>query len=190
VRQKYFVLYEVCFLSLMSALVYVFKAYFKTPIGLSGHNGLFWVIPFIIGVGVVKKFGASSYIGVLSGLLIGTVGMSDEGIFKFFEWAALGLTIDVMSFLFKNHLDNIAVGILIGAFGNLAKGLVNFSLGIYLTPNANILVLGFAPAMVSHIVFGAAGGIIAAIILNRIKHVSFQRRAPAKKEPLAANMQG
>ena len=182
-KQKYFVLYEICFLSLMTALVYVFKTYFKTPIGLSGHNGLFWVIPFIIGVGVVKKFGASTYIGVLSGLLIGAVGMSDEGVIKFFEWAALGLTIDGLAFLFKGHLDHIVVGVLLGAFGNLAKGIVNFSLGIFLTPNAHIMVFGFAPAMISHLVFGAAGGVIAAIILNRVRHVGFQRRSQAKTEP-------
>jgi hypothetical protein len=181
-RKKYFLLYEICFLSLMSALVYVFKTFFKTPIGLSGHNGLVWVIPFIVGVGVTRKFGSSTYIGVLSGLLIGTIGMSDEGIFKVFEWIALGVTVDIMAFVFKGHLTNLLVGLLIGAFGNLAKGAVNFSLG-FLTPNANILLLGFAPAMISHVVFGAAGGVVAAIIVNRVQHVSFGRKNPAKTKP-------
>jgi hypothetical protein len=157
----------------MSALVYVFKTYFKTPIGLSGHNGLFWVIPFIIGVGVVRKFGCASYIGLLSGLLIGTIGMSDEGIFKLFEWVALGVSIDVAAFLFKGHMGNLAVGFVVGALGNLAKGFVNFSLGIYLTPAAHILVLGLAPALTSHLIFGGIGGIISAIILNRIQHIKF-----------------
>jgi len=174
-------LYEICFLSFMSALVYVFKTYFKTPIGLSGHNGLVWVIPFIIGVGVIRKFGCASYIGLLSGLLIGTIGMSDEGIFKLFEWVALGFTIDVAASLFKGHMGNPAIGFAVGAFGNLAKGFVNFSLGIYLTPAAHILVLGLAPALASHLVFGGAGGIISAIILNRIQHIKFPNQQQTNK---------
>jgi len=181
-KKRYFVLYELCFLSLMASLVYVFKTYFKTPIGLSGHNGLFWVIPFIIGVGITRKFGSSSYVGLLSGLLIGSIGMNDEGILKVFEWVAMGFTIDILAFFFKGHLDNIAVGFVIGAFGNLAKGIVNFSLGIWLTPNANIIILGFGPAMISHLVFGGLGGIIAAIILNRVRHLRFPRRSTDKQK--------
>ncbi len=176
VKKKYFALYEICFLSLMSALVFVFKTFFKTPIGLSGHNGILWVIPFIIAVGVTKKFGSSTYVGILSGLLIGTIGMSDEGILKVFEWIALGVTIDVTAYAFKGHLDNPAVGFAIGAFGNIAKFFVNFSLALILTQNAHIVVFGFAPALISHIIFGGLGGVIAAIILNRIRHVKLKEQ--------------
>lgn len=157
----------------MAALVYVFKTYFKTPISLSGHNGLVWVIPFIVGTGITRKFGASSYIGILSGLLIGTIGMSDESIFKFFEWAAMGFAIDLIAVLFKGHLDNLAVGFVIGAFGNLTKGIVNYSLSIFLTPAANIILLGIGPALTSHLIFGGLGGLISAIILNRIERIRF-----------------
>ncbi len=181
-KKKYFVLYEVCFLSLMAALVYVFKTYFKTPIGLAGHNGLVWVIPFIMGIGITRKFGSSSYIGLLSGLLIGTIGMSDEGILKVFEWAAMGFAIDLIAFVFKGHLDNVAVGFVIGAFGNLTKGIVNYSLAIFLTPVANVILLGIGPILTSHLIFGGIGGVISAVILNRIWHLRFPRRTP-KGEP-------
>ena len=36
-----------------------------------------WVIPFIIGISVTKKFGSGTFIGVLPGLLMGTIGMAD-----------------------------------------------------------------------------------------------------------------
>jgi hypothetical protein len=181
-KNRYFLLYEVTFLSLMASLVYVFKTYFKSPIGLAGHNGLFWVIPFIIGVGITRKFGSSTYIGLLSGLLIGTIGMNDEGILKIFEWAAMGIAIDLLAYLFQGHLGNVVVGFIIGAFGNLVKGTVNYSIGIFLTPSANIILLGIGPALLSHLVFGGLGGIISAIILNRIQHLRFPRRSPDKQQ--------
>jgi hypothetical protein len=176
VKKKFFVLYEICFLSLMAALVYIFKTYFKTPIGLSGHNGLFWVIPFIVGVGVTRKLGSSLYIGVLSGLLIGVIGMNDEGIFKVFEWVAMGIAIDLLAFVFKGHLGNVLVGFVIGAFGNLAKLPVNFAVASFLQINANVILLGLGLAAVSHLVFGGLGGVISAVILNRIQHLRFPKR--------------
>jgi hypothetical protein len=160
----------------MAGLVYVFKTYFKTPIGLSGHNGLFWVIAFIVGVGITRKIGSSTYVGVLSGLLIGAIGMNDEGILKVLEWVAMGIAIDGLAFAFKDHLDNVAVGFVIGAFGNLVKGSVNYSVTVALGFNANILLLGFGPAMLSHLVFGGLGGVVSAIILNRIRHLRFPRQ--------------
>ncbi len=181
-KSKYFLLSEVCFLSLMAALVYVFKTFLRTPMHFPGHNAVFWVIPFIIGLGLTKKFGSATYIGVLSGLLIGTVGINDEGIFKVFEYIAMGFTMDVLALTFKGHLDHLLVGFLIGAFGSFAKLLVNYYLSILLQMNANVVLAGLGVAGTVHLIFGGAGGIIAALIVNRVRHVYYERRVPAKKK--------
>jgi hypothetical protein len=174
-QNKYFIVYEVSFLSLMAALVYVFKTYFRTPIQLPGHTAIFWVIPFIIGIGLTKKFGTGTYIGVLSGLLIGFVGMADTGPFKVFEYIAIGFTMDVLALAFKNHLTNPLVGFVMGAFGSFAKLLVNYSITSALSMNANVLLVGIGIAGASHLIFGGAGGIISGIVLDRIKHVTFPK---------------
>lgn len=111
----------------MAALVYVFKIFLRTPIKLPGHTAIFWVIPFIIGIGLTRKFGSGTYIGVLSGLLIGFVGMADTGPFKVFEYTAMGLTMDILALAFKGHLTNPLVGFILGAFGSFDKMLVNYS---------------------------------------------------------------
>ena len=103
--KKYFLVYELSFLSLMAALVYVLMTYFKTPMKLPGHMAIFWVIPFIIGIGVTKKFGSGIFIGVLAGLLLGTIGMADKGILEVFEYIAMGFTMDILALAFKGHLD-------------------------------------------------------------------------------------
>jgi hypothetical protein len=179
-QKKYFLVYEVCFLSLMAALVYVFKTYFKTPIQLPGHTAIFWVIPFIIGIGLTRKFGAGTYVGVLSGLLIGFVGMADTGPFKVFEYIAMGVTMDIIGLAFKNHLTNVLVGFLLGAFGSFDKMLVNYSITSALSLNANILLAGIGIAGTVHLIFGGAGGIISGIILNRVQHLRFPNRASEK----------
>ena len=181
-KNRYFLLYEVCFLSLMAALVYVFKTFFRTPIQLPGHTAIFWVIPFIIGIGLTKKFGAGTYVGVLSGLLIGFVGMADTGPFKVFEYIAMGFTMDVLALAFKDHLGNVLVGVILGSFGSFDKLLVNYSITSALSMNANVLLAGIGIAGASHLIFGGAGGAISAIIVNRVQVLHFPIRASRKRE--------
>jgi hypothetical protein len=178
---KYFLLSEVCFLSLMATLVYVFKTFLRTPMLLPGHNAVFWVIPFIIGLGLTRKFGSATYIGLLSGLLVGTIGMNDEGILKVFEYIAMGFTIDALSLAFKGHLSNLLVGLMLGAFGSFSKMIVNYNISMLVYSNQNIVLAGIGVAGTVHLVFGGAGGIIAALIVNRVQHVYYQRQKPAKE---------
>ncbi len=144
-RGKYFALTEVCFLSLMGALVYVLRAFIKTPTHgiLPGHNAIIWVIPFIIGLGLTRKFGSATYIGVVSGLLLGILG-DHEGGLKFFEYLGMGFTMDVMGLFFKGHVGNVIVCVLLGAFGSFAKFVVNYGLAILLSEAANVLLAGVA----------------------------------------------
>lgn len=182
-RSKYFMLTEVCFLSLMGALVYVLRAFIKTPTAglLPGHNAIIWVIPFIIGLGLTKKFGSATYIGLISGLLLGFLG-DHEGGLKFFEYLAMGFTMDVLALPFRGHLENVFVCVILGAFGSFAKLLVNYSLAIITLQNANVLLAGIGVAGAVHLIFGGAGGVISAVILNRVKHVQFPHRSIDKQK--------
>jgi hypothetical protein len=181
-RKKYFLVYEVSFLSLMAALVYVFKTFFRTPIQLPGHTAIFWVIPFIIGIGLTRKFGAGIYIGVLSGLLIGFIGMADTGPLKVFEYVAMGLTMDLLALAFKGHLTNPLVGLILGAFGSFVKLAVNYTITGALITNANVILVGIGIAGTVHLVFGGAGGAISSIVLNRIKHLKLPNHKVEHKD--------
>jgi hypothetical protein len=172
-RRKYFLVYEVSFLSLMAALVYVFKAFFKTPIGLPAHTAIVWVIPFIVGIGLTKKFGSGIYIGVLSGLLLGALGMTDKGLLEVFEYSAMGITMDVLAIVFRGHLENILVGCVLGAFGSFDKTMVNFYITSLIGQNAHILLVGIGIAGTSSLIFGGAGGMISSLIVNRVQHLHF-----------------
>ena len=180
-QKKYFLVREVAFLSLMAALVYVFKTFFRTPIQLPGHTAIFWVIPFIIGIGLTRKFGAGTYIGVLSGLLIGFVGMADTGPLKVFEYVAMGFTMDILAVVFRGHLTNPLVGVILGAFGSFVKLVVNYTITGALITNANVILVGIGVAGSVHLIFGGAGGAISSVVLNRIKHFQFPK-TNVKKE--------
>lgn len=186
--KKYFLVYELCFLSLMAALVYVLMTFFKTPIKWPGHMAIFWVIPFIIGIGVTKKFGSGIFIGVIAGLILGTLGMADKGILEVFEYAAMGLTMDILALVFKGHLGNVLVGCILGAFGSFDKTMVNYYITSLIGQNAHILLVGIGVAGTSSLIFGGVGGIISAIVVNRTQHLHFPNRIKKKKDNINSNL--
>jgi len=186
-RKKYLLTYEISFLSLMAALVYVFKTYFKTPIQLPAHTAIVWVIPYIIGIGVTRKFGSGTYVGVLAGLLMGTIGMADKGILEVFEWTAMGITMDFLALMFKGHLGNPLVGVILGAFGSFNKTLVNYYITAQIAHSTPLLVAGIGVAGTSSLVFGGAGGAISAIIVNRVQHMLLPNQTQKIKKQKTAN---
>jgi hypothetical protein len=182
-KQKYFLVYEISFLSLMAALLFLLKTYLKTPMHFSGHNAILWVIPLIIGLGVTKKFGSATFVGLIGGLLISSFGTGDLGPLSFIEFTAMGITIDILALIFKDNLDNILVGLILGGFGGFIKQLVHFYLVGAMGGTGNAVLAGINSIVIA-LVFGAAGGAISAIILNRIKHVQFPKKIVGKKESL------
>jgi len=171
--RKYFSVYELSFLSLMATLVCVITIFLKTPIKVPGHMAIFFVIPFIIGIGVTRKFGSGLFMGVLAGLLIGLIGTGDKGILNVFEYMAMGITMDFLALVFKGHLGNVLVGCIIGAFGSFAKLLVNYYVISATGLSANILIIGIGVTGTAFLVFGGIGGVISSAVLNRIQHIHF-----------------
>lgn len=166
--KPYFTLNEIALLSLCGALIFVLKTAFKIPLHFPGHSGIFWVIPAIVAVAIVKKPGAGTYVGFISGILTAFFGLDPLGIFEVLNYLALGMTADAVSFLFRYRLSNPAVGFIVGASANTVKMAVNFAMQIFLGVQANFIIIGIGIASVSHIVFGGIGGIIAALVIARL----------------------
>ena len=180
--KKYFSVFEIVFLSLMAAILFFFRSSIKTPIRLPGHNGIFWVVPIIIGIGVTKKIGSATYVGLIAGILLSFVGISDDGPFKFLEYLIMGITIDLLAVVFKGYVDKIAVGLVIGSIGNLAKLFINYYVTILTGVPAAFILVGVGFASVSHVIFGGLGGIISAIILKRLKNIELPHKSKVYNE--------
>ncbi|MCD1293451.1 cobalt ABC transporter permease [Methanocella sp. CWC-04] len=175
-RKTYFSLYELTILSLLGALVFILRVYLRVPMHIPGKSGLFWVIPIILGVAIVSRPGSGTYIGFISGVLAAFLGMGDSGIFDFFKYLTMGITIDVLGQVFKGHLTNPIVGIMLGAAGNLSKMVVNYYVDVMLGVPASFILMGIGLASVSHFIFGGLGGLIASILLNRLYRAGVIRK--------------
>ena len=138
---------------------------------LPGHNGVFWVIPIILGAGIAEKGGSATFVSLIGGTLISFLGASDEGPFKIPEYVAMGIAIDMLALLFKAHMSNPLAGLIVGSLGNLAKLSVNYTVTLLLGVPANLIIAGLGFASVTHLVFGGLGGFFSALILGRLVRI-------------------
>jgi ABC-type thiamin/hydroxymethylpyrimidine transport system permease subunit len=168
IKKPYFSLHEIALLSLCAALIVVLNTTLSIPFKIPGHTGIYWVVPVIIGVGIVKKPGAGTFIGIISGILATLFGLNTLHIFNLLIYIALGGVIDLLGFLFFYRLDHPLAGFIAGAAGNLAKMVVNYSIQTFLGIPAAFIIIGIGTASITHFIFGGVGGLVAALVLARL----------------------
>ncbi len=166
--RSYFTLNEIALMSLMGGLVFVMKTALRMPLGIPGHTGIFLVIPVIIGVAIIRKPGSGTYIGLVSGVLLSFFGISGMHVFDVFLYTALGASIDAAGYVFRYRMESVPFGVLAGIAGNLAKMVVNFAVNLAIGVPFVVVAVGAGISSISHVLFGALGGLISAYLVARL----------------------
>lgn len=169
-KTPYFSLEEVALISLCGALVFLLRVMVKVPLHIPGHSGIFWVIPVMAGSGIIRKPGAGTCIGIISGILVAFFGMDTLPLFDILKYCALGMSIDLLMVVFAYPTGGVAAGFVIGAAGNVVKMIVDYLVLTFFGMPAVFIALGIGVSAISHIIFGGIGGIIAVQILSRLRH--------------------
>ncbi|HNK62543.1 MAG TPA: ECF transporter S component [Anaerolineales bacterium] len=173
-KQRYFSTFQLILLALFSALVIVAKIALRTPLQLSGHSGIFWMAIIIVGARVVPKLGASSIIGVTSGILASFLGLGDFGALNtFLSYAMVGVGSDLMLWLLRSDTENLVVAIIVGIFGHLGKFLTKWLFGVITGAPIGFVALGLLQAFLSYVIFGALGGLLGWLTLKALKRAGF-----------------
>lgn len=160
---------DVIRLTMFGTLISVSRFVFQMPIGVPGHTSVYWMGLLMLGKGLIPKFGAGTIMGIVSGILAIVFGLGKEGPLMAFKCIIPGVLLDILAFLFFNKLESIWVGVIIGALISWSKLLTSIVLGIILDIPMVFLAMGFGYATLLHVVFGAAGGVLAAVLIKRLK---------------------
>jgi len=155
--------------TLISVLIIVSKFYLRLPLHTPGHTGFFWMALLVVGVGVVRRPGAGTLIGLLSGILATIFLPGQQGLLVGVKYFVPGLVADLMWIIFGGGFDRYAIAIVVGATANAAKLSASYVLGLLLGIPAGYLALGVGIAATTHVFFGALGGLIGAFALQRLK---------------------
>jgi len=154
--------------ALVSALIVAGKMFIKSPIRVPGHSGFFWMALIIIGVAVIRRPGAGTMIGIVSGLLATMLTPGRLGILAGVKYFVPGVVVDALYLAFGGRFDRVYVAVVVAATANVAKLAANYIAGVVLGIPAGYLALGLGVASTTHVLFGALGGAAAAVVLQRL----------------------
>lgn len=155
--------------TMFGAMVAVSNDVTRLPMQLPGHTSIWWMGILVLGKGLIPKFGGGIIMGAVSGVLAVLLGLGKEGIFIFFKYFIPGFLLDLIAPLFFNRLNNGFVGIICGALASLSKLGISLVLGVLLDLPMGFMAVGLGYSSVTHIVFGAIGGLLAALLIQRLK---------------------
>lgn len=160
---------DVLRLTMFGTLVSIANHITRLPLHLPGHSSVYWMGILVLGKGLLPKFGAGIIMGVVSGILAVLLGEGREGLFIFFRYFMPGLLLDCLAPVFNHKLEFPLVGAICGAMASLVKMAANLAIGLLLKFPLGFLTLGLGVTSLFHVVFGAAGGAIAAVLIKRLR---------------------
>lgn len=156
-------------LTMFGTIIAVTNDVLRLPLHMPGHTSIWWMGILLIGKGLIRKFGSGTVMGIVSGILAVILGLGSEGILVFFKYFVPGLILDFLALFFADKFENPIVGGICGAFASLSKMFVNIVLGVLLKVPLIFLTLGIGVTTISHVLYGAAGGFLAMLIVRRLK---------------------
>lgn len=172
-KERYFSTFQLILLALFAVLVVIAKIALRLPLQLPGHSGIFWMGLVIVAAGVVPKAGASSLVGLTSGILAAFMGLGDFGALNtFLSYTAVGLGTDFALLLLRDP-ENLIAATLMGVLGHISKFLVKWATGAMTGAPVGIVALGLARALVGYIIGGALGGLLGALTLRAMRKAGF-----------------
>ena len=154
-------------LTMFGTLIAIANGILRMPIHMPGHTSIWWMGILVLGKGLIPKKGAGIVMALVSGILIVLLGMDDVGVFS--KYLLPGIMLDVISPLFANKLESPIIGAICGALASVVKMIANVVLGLALKLPLVFLTLGLGFTAVSHVTFGAIGGVVATLLIKRLK---------------------
>lgn len=180
-KAPYFSTFQLILLALISTLVVVSKIALRLPLQMPGHSGIFWMAIVIVGAGIVPKRGATSLIGITSGILAGFLGLGDFGALNtFLSYAAIGIVTDLALMLLGDP-SNFVTAMLSAAIGHLSKFLVKWAFGVITGAPLGFVTTGLAWSAVGYLVWGLLGGFLGALTLSALSKAGFFAYLAEKK---------
>ncbi len=155
--------------ALVAVLILMGKTVLRMPIHLSGHAGVLWIAALVIGRGAVRRPWSATFMALIGGLLVAFLQPNQTGpLFTVATYVIPGMVLDGLAPLFCDRLDRLVPAAVAGAAAHAGKVAVDLVQGIAAGLPANVLAVGLPAELALHIVFGALGGVLAALVLRTL----------------------
>ena len=158
---------DITVIALVAVMIVLGKTITRIPISVSGHGGVLWIAALVIGRAVVRKPWAATMMGLIGGLLVVMFQPSDAGpFFAILKYVVPGMVLDVL-YPLLGGFDRGVPAVFAGAIAHAAKVLVDVVQALVLSGRGPALLV-LAEEPIGHILFGALGGLLGALVLKAL----------------------
>lgn len=181
-KERYFSTFQLILLALFSALVVVAKISLRTPLQLPGHSGIYWMAIVLVTARVVPKPGATTIVGITSGIIAAFLGMGDFGALDtFLSYAMIGVIADLVLIFLGGNPELLGVAVFVGILGHLGKFLIKWLFGLVSGAPLGFIALGLARSLIGYVLFGALGGVLGWVTIKTLRKAGFFSYLAEKK---------
>ncbi len=162
----------------LGALVAFSRRYLDLHLGIPGHTGFLWLFFLVLGRGLVRRTGSGLLIGASAGLWGMTMGPQKEGLLSvlLLDLLVAGAVDAGTRLLDGGHARDMSRlahplgGLAVGGLAHGAKYVFRLAWPAATGAGRRLTLFGVLPALGSHLLFGALGGLAAALVLRRYAH--------------------
>lgn len=159
----------------LGALVAFSRRYLDFHLGIPGHTGFLWLFFLVLGRGLVRRNGSGLFVGASAGVWGTAMGWEKDGLLSvlLIDLLVAG-AVDVGARLLDGgharsmtRLAHPLGGLAVGGLAHGVKYAVRLGWTSATGTGIRFALFGALPALGSHILFGALGGLAAALVLRR-----------------------
>jgi hypothetical protein len=164
-----FTLRELFWLAFCAAFIVAARSGLRLNLKIPGHAMLFTGFFLILARGCVPRHGAASLVGLVAGLASSLVGGGGKGLEGILRFLLPALVVDAAGAVAPRFPSRLIPGALVGAAAGATRFLTLAGADWLAGMDPSTLLAHAATISLSHALFGAVGGALAAGLVRRLE---------------------
>lgn len=164
-----FTLREAMLLGFCATFIVLTRAALRIHFSLPGHSMFFLIFFLLIARGCVPKIGASTLVGIISGLVCMLLGMTKMGPLIIANFILPALIIDIAGAFYPQLPASYPACLLAGILASLSKAVTGIGLDLLLGLEEEIIMQHILLTSLGSACFGAAGSLLVPSVIRRLR---------------------
>lgn len=183
-----FTLREALLLGFFATFIVLTRAALRLHLSIPGHSMFFLVFFLLMSRASVPRAGATTLVGLISGLVCLMLGMAKMGPLILANFVLPAIIIDVAGSLYPRLVRNYPACLIVGMIAALSKNISSIGINYLMGMETDVMLRHAVITSLSGVLFGGAGALLAPPIVRKLQANKLIPSPPeSKSRATAAN---
>jgi hypothetical protein len=166
---KRFSLREALILGFCATFIVLTRAALRLHLSLPGHSMFFLMFFLIMARGCVPKVGATTLVGLISGLVCLMLGMAKMGPLILANFVLPAIVVDVAGAVYPRLVASYLACLLVGMLAAASKNVSGMGIDLLMGMEKDVVLQHLVITTVSSAIFGALGSLLVPPVVRRLQ---------------------